>query len=178
MIVADSARWSDGAWVLENGERRAVSPRREDGQPAQRPQAAPEPVERFDSRLSPDRIRVRYLTGLAENLSFRQLGSIIEGGGLSEEKADELQRIRFGRYAALLASLLTLMATLPCFLVRTPGPMLRPAMRAAPVALIGLGAAAAATTLPMPGLPDWLGPFVPGLIVLPIAIALYSSIRS
>ncbi len=178
VIVADSARWSDGAWVLENGERRAVSPRREDGQPAQRPQAAPEPVERFDSRLSPDRIRVRYLTGLAENLSFRQLGSIIEGGGLSEEKADELQRIRFGRYAALLASLLTLMATLPCFLVRTPGPMLRPAMRAAPVALIGLGAAAAATTLPMPGLPDWLGPFVPGLIVLPIAIALYSSIRS
>lgn len=178
VIVADRARWSDGEWVLENGVRQAVSTRREGQERPDRAQAAPVPVERFESRLSPERIRVRYLTGLAENLSFRQLGSIIEGGGLGDEKIADLQRIRYGRYAALLASLLTLMATLPCFLVRTPGPMLKPALRAAPVALIGLGAAAAATTLPMPGLPEWLGPFLPGLIVLPLAIALYSSIRS
>jgi len=178
VIVADAAHWSAGQWVLENGVRQGVSPRREGQERPERVQAAPVPVDRFESRLSPERIRVRYLTGLAENLSFRQLGSIIEGGGLGDDKIAELQRIRYGRYAALLASLLTLMATLPCFLVRTPGPMLKPTLRAAPIALIGLGAAAAATTLPMPGLPDWLGPFLPGLIVLPLAIALYSSIRS
>jgi lipopolysaccharide export LptBFGC system permease protein LptF len=178
VVVADSAQWDGDAWVLESGVREPVS-RRSADQATSNADARPlEPVERLESRLSPERIKVRYLTGLAENLSFRQLGEIIEGGGLTDDKAAELERIRFGRYASLLAGLLTLMATLPCFLLRMPGPMLKPAMRAAPVALIGLGAAAAASTLPLPGLPAWLGPFVPALIVLPLAIALYSSIRS
>ncbi len=179
VIVADKAVWSDGAWKLTNGVRETVTrPSEGEGAPADPAARTAQPVERVESRLSPERIKVRYLTGLAENLSFRQLGSIIEGGGLSEEKAGELQRIRFGRYASLLAGLLTLMATLPCFLQRMPGPMLKPALRATPIALVGLGAAAAASTLPLPGLPDWLGPFVPGLIMLPLAIALYSSIKS
>lgn len=178
VVRADSARWDGQGWLLENGYRERVGVRRSDGQAA--PVAAPtrEPLARFDSRLDPDRIKVRYLTGLAENLSYRQLGAIIEGGGLTSDKIAELQRIRYGRYASLLAGLLTLMATLPLFLVRMPGPMLKPALRASLVALPGLGAAAAASVLPMPGLPEWLGPFVPGLIMLPAAIALYSSIKS
>lgn len=178
VIVADSAQWDGEAWVLENGLREPVN-RRPDQEGADPIQTRTlEVVDRVESRLSPERIKVRYLTGLAENLSFRQLGEIIDGGGLTDDKASELERIRFGRYASLLAGLLTLMATLPCFLLRMPGPMIRPAMRAAPIAMIGLGAAAAASTLPLPGLPAWLGPFVPALIVLPLAIALYSSIKS
>jgi lipopolysaccharide export LptBFGC system permease protein LptF len=179
VIVADSARWSGDRWELENGLREPVTRAATPGQTSRpvEPRTA-EPVQSVESRLSPERIKVRYLTGLAENLSFRQLGSIIDGGGLSDEKAGALQRVRFGRYASLLAGLLTLLATLPCFLQRMPGPMIKPALRATPIALLGLGAAAAASTLPLPGLPDWLGPFVPGLIVLPLAIALYSSIKS
>ena len=176
VVVADAARWDGVAWVLENGLREPVGQRAEGGSATEA--RIVEPVDRIESSLSPERIKVRYLTGLAENLSFGQLGEIIDGGGLTDDKAADLERIRFGRYASLLAGLLTLMATLPCFLLRMPGPMLKPAMRAAPVALVGLGAAAAASTLPLPGLPPWLGPFVPALIVLPLAIALYSSIKS
>ncbi|MFU8827831.1 MAG: LptF/LptG family permease [Phycisphaerales bacterium] len=179
IVRADSAHWDGSGWVLENGYRERVGTRPLEG--TSRPmQAEPvrTPIDRLDSRLDPERIKVRYLTGLAENLSYRQLGTIIEGGGLADDKIRELQRIRYGRYAALLASLLTLMAALPCFLVRMPGPMLKPALRASLIAIPGLGAAAAASIVPMPGLPDWLGPFVPGLIMLPAAIALYSSIKS
>jgi hypothetical protein len=86
--------------------------------------------------------------------------------------------MRWGRLASLASNFVTLLAALPFFLVRVPQPMIASALKAAPVAIGGLVAAAAAPEIALPGLPVWLGAFVPCLLLLPIAVALFSGLRT
>ncbi len=172
-IWAGAAQWDGAGWVFS--EDAIVRPERIDAT-AEPP--APRPIERLDSPLEPERIILHHRTGFAQNLSWTQLGAMIDSGGLRPEHARQLDRLRWGRVAVLVSNLMTLVAALPFFLVRMPQPMLLPALKAAPVALAGLGAAAATTVVPLGGLPAWIGAFVPGLVLAPIAIALFTGIRS
>jgi len=136
------------------------------------------PVEFVASPLDPDQLKVQNLAGLAQNLSWRQLGRIIDDPALRPGDAERLNRIRWGRLAALVSNLLALVATLPFFLTRTPTPMVRATVRAFPIAGLGLVAAAAAPNLALPGLPVAIAVFVPSLVLAPIAIALFTGLRS
>jgi hypothetical protein len=78
----------------------------------------------------------------------------------------------------LVSNLLVLIAALPMFLVRLPQPMLGPAMKSAPIMGLGLAAAAASTSVSLAGLPVWIGVFVPSLLLAPIAIVMFTGIRS
>jgi len=132
----------------------------------------------IETPLDPERLKVRYLAGLAQNLSWRQLGDIIESEGMEAEESRRLDRVRWGRAGAMVSNLLTVVAALPFFLLRTPAPMLRPALKAMPVALGGLVAAAAAGTVGVPGLPVAVSAFVPALVMAPLAVALFGTIRT
>ena len=132
----------------------------------------------IETPLDPERLKVRYLAGLAQNLSWRQLGDIIESEGMEAEEAQRLNRLRWGRVGAMVSNLLTVVAALPFFLLRTPAPMLRPALKAMPVALGGLVAASAAGTVGVPGLPVAVSAFVPALVIAPLAVALFGTIRT
>ena len=171
--TASATTWSAGSWILQDGVR----------QNEQLVVDAPrtpvrEPVERLETPLDPQRIKVYQLQDLANNLSFAQLSDMHGTGGLSAEQAQRIDRIRWGRLGALASTFIALAAALPCFLVRIPKPMMGPTLRAAPVAFAGLGAAAAASSLILPGLPMWLCALLPPLILVPLALALFTSVRS
>lgn len=135
-------------------------------------------VEFIASPLDPEQLKVRKLAGLAQSLSWTQLGRVIDAPSLPDADRDRLNRLRWGRYAALLSGLLTLVATLPFFLQRTPMPMLKPSLRAFPIAGLGLAAGAAAPNVALPGLPVVIAVFVPSLILAPLAVALFTSIKT
>lgn len=167
-ISADVATWnpSNRAWTLDNGVR------------TQLPGLVGTRAHAVSSTLQPEQLRVRHMSGLAQSLGWVQLGRLIADPGLAEQEAKRLEQIRWGRVSALIANLLTLVAALPFFLRRTPEPMLGPSLRALPIGLAGLIAAAVATNLSLPGLPVWLSAAVPSLILAPLALALFTSIRS
>ena len=73
---------------------------------------------------------------------------------------------------------LTLIVAIPCFLLRSPRPLLGASLKAAPVCALGLAAGAASSSAIFPGLPIWLGAFIPCLILAPFAIALTSGIKT
>ena len=175
-ITADSAAWSSTGWTLENGLRRSE-------QLATAGAGAPrtpvrEPIDLIESPLDPERLKIYHLQDMASNLSFAQLTGMRSGGGLTHEQDQRIDRIRWGRLGALASTFVALAAALPCFLVRVPRPMMGPTLKSAPVAMAGLGAAAAASSLTLPGLPMWLSAAIPPLILVPLALAIFSTVRS
>ncbi|MDX2114075.1 MAG: LptF/LptG family permease [Planctomycetota bacterium] len=171
-IAAKAARWDGSGWVLEEGVAR--TPMSPDATASARPAA----VERLETSLDPARLKVRHLQGFASNLSWRQIDEMLSGGGLDAAARERLNRLRWGRVSGLVSGFVATIGAMALFLVRTPRPMLGPSLRAAPVALAGVGAAAVASSAAVPGLPVWFGAFVPCLVLTSLSIALYTGVET
>lgn len=184
VVTADAAKWDGAGWVLTKGlalPPTALGAARERAKASSPGSAAPSvgvPITRLDSPLDPTTMRVRTLASFGEALSTHQLTQVISGGGLDTKATDRLKRIAWGRYAGLVGNLVTLLAAMPFFLQRVPTPMLIPSLRAAPVAIGGLAVGAAGAGIALPGLPIWLGAFVPCLLMLPVSVALFTGIKT
>lgn len=172
IVSADAAKWDGRGWVLTKGVATLpVSKRTEGG-------VFTSPLERVDSSLDPVRLKVRYLQGFGQALSWRQISAMLEGGGLDEQSKERLNRVRWAHVSGMVANVVTLFAALPLFLLRVPGPMLMASLKAAPVAMLGLVASAVASSATLPGLPVWLASFVPCLVLMPLAVFLYTSVKT
>lgn len=167
-VRADAGVWDGRVWRLENGVRETPTPTG-----TQR-----EPVSVLSTSLDPQRILVRFQTSFARGLGWTQIGQILRTGGLDSTTAARLERQRWGRLGGIASNILTLLIAIPFFLRRAPGAMLQSTLKAAPIALAGLAASAAAPILALPGLPAWLAAFVPSLLLLPVAIAMLTGVRS
>lgn len=184
VITADRATWDGRGWALENG--RAWPPAafasptrgRDAGADAGSPALRSEPLERIDSQLDPMTIRVRALSAYGESLSLTQLGQVAASGALPEPARERVDRLRWGRVAGWLGNLVTLFAVLPLFLLRNPASMVSASLKAVPLVAAGLAASAAGAGVALPGLPIWLGAFVPCLLLVPVAIALFTGMRT
>ncbi len=172
-ISAAAATWDGSGWALEGGT--AARPA---SAGAAAGAATREPVARIDSSLDPTRLNVRYLQGFGASLSWLQVTDMIRAGGLDERNVQRLERLRWGRVAGLLSNFVALWGALACFLVREPVPMLKPSLRASGVALGGFAAGAIGTSASIPGLPVWLGVFLPCLVLLAATLVLVSSVET
>lgn len=172
IVSAESAVWDGKGWALTGGMASvpvSVSADRK---------ARNEAVARVDSTLDPTRLKVRYLQGFGQALSWVQISAMLEGGGLDEQSKDRLNRVRWSHVSGMVSNVVTLFAALPLFLLRVPGPMLTASLKAAPVAMLGLVASAVASSATLPGLPVWLASFVPCLVLMPLAVFLYTSVKT
>lgn len=170
-LLASRAEWDGRGWTLIGGlaMRPPAGP---DSQPA-----APEPVDRIDGGLDPQRIKVLALRGFASTLSWRQIGGLIASTS-DQRTIEQLDRARWSRIASMIGSMLALWGATSVFLIRAPRPMIGPALRAAPLALGGVIASAVASSASIPGLPVWVGAFLPCVVLLSIAIALATSVET
>lgn len=195
VITADAAAWDGKGWSLTGGKawtpaafatRGGDGPGEAPGEPADAsvPGAGTgtdngsTPMERIDSTLDPTTIKVRALSAFGETLSIRQLSQVARSGALPTPALERIDRLRWGRAAGWLGNVVTLFAVLPLFLLRTPGSMVGASLKAAPLLAAGLAASAAGAGLALPGLPIWLGAFVPCLLLVPVAIALFTGMRT
>ncbi len=172
VISAPSATWNGAGWTLSAG--RATTPPSSEN-------AAPSPPQRIDSLppdLDPDTLKVRYRQGFAQSLSWSQLSEMRALLGDDTIAIERLDRIRWGRASGWISGFLALSASLPFFLVKAPRPMIGPALKAAPIAMGGFVASAVASSASAPGLPVWLGAFIPCMILLSIALAVSTAVES
>jgi lipopolysaccharide export LptBFGC system permease protein LptF len=175
-IVADGARWREGAWILTNG--RAESRIRS----GTTPQDQLTPVNQFETDLSPTVLKLRRFQEYKQNLSTRQISEMIERYESEptppKARIDELERIRFSRDAALASNLLSLLICMPFFLQREPRNMIVQSLLCAPVALICQVGGVLGASVAIPGLPPQLSVFIPVMVLLPLAIASMTSVKS
>lgn len=175
-ITADRAAWRDGAWVLENGKAESRRPG------AQAGQRSIEPLDALRTDLDPTALTIRRFEGYRSNLSVAQVASMLRSLKAAprppENRIEQLERTRFGRPAVILCNLLTLLICMPFFVRREPVNMLVQSMYCAPVAITALVGGLLGTTASIPGLPPQVGPFVPAMILIPVAIMAVSSVRT
>ncbi|HBS29264.1 MAG TPA: hypothetical protein DEB06_07390 [Phycisphaerales bacterium] len=170
VITAPSARWEGERWLFEGGlAQDRTSP--DANAPAR-------PIGTIDTNLDPTRLKAAYLQGFAQSLSWRQLKQMAAQEGLDARARERLDRLRWGRVSGLISALLAFWASLPLFLVKQPGGTLGASLRAAPIALAGFAASAAATSVAIPGLPPAFGAFMPCLVLLALVFAVASTVRT
>jgi hypothetical protein len=99
-------------------------------------------------------------------------------GARESDLRERLERIRLARISTPLASLLSMLITLPSFLTRVPGGMVGRTLRTAPVAIVALLGGVLGAWAPIPGLPTELSVFVPVMILAPVAVARLGTVRT
>lgn len=183
-ITADHATWRDGAWQLTNGvavARQFGEDSRDAGPGARLPQEA---VSVFRSENDPTALRLRRFEGMASNLSTGQLTQLITRYRAQPEspmlarRIDALERLRWGRYAGLLCTFLTVVMCVPFFLRKEPANILHQSLRAAPIAMVAFALTLLGVTVAIPGLPGQLSVFVPAMLLVPGAIIAYGAVKS
>lgn len=182
-IFADSAAWRDGGWALEQGfaeSRRPGSAGQSSIQSSGQSGGVNRvPVDRIQTDLDPTAIKMRRYAGYSQSLAWRQVGQMLARPEFVDAALRErLERIRVGRVSVMLANLLTLVITLPFFLRREPTNMVLQSLKCAPVGIISLMGGVLGSSAGIPGVPAALGVFIPVMVLLPIAIASTTSIKS
>lgn len=172
-IAASRAVWGGDAWVLEEG---VVESRAADG--AMRV----DPISRLETDLDPIALRLRRFEGYANNLSTPQVGELLSKLKSAPQpplqRIDSLERNIAGRAAAAACNMLAMLVCLPFFLRREPTNMLTQAIKCAPVAIIALMGAQLSAAASVPGLPPQISVFVPAMVLVPLAIAAVSNVRT
>ncbi|MGD9790135.1 MAG: LptF/LptG family permease [Phycisphaerales bacterium] len=150
-----------------------------------------EPVEFVKTELNPTTLKVRRFSSYGNNLSTMELSQLIEKTEAEVDARpdgerrvaegrllDRLVRLRVARWTILACTMLAIVVCLPFFLRKIPGDMLARSVMCAPVALAAVLGSTLLSTAAIPGLPPTLSALIPALILLPLAIAAISSIRS
>ncbi len=175
-VTASGARWENGVWLLEGGQRASYA---ENAPP-------PEPARILETDLDPTAINIRRYAGYSQSLSWSQIGEQIADakarpgsmGERARERAEQLERTRWGRLGVVACNLLGLVTCLPFFLRREPGPAVAASLKAAPLAVLALLGGVLGAAAAIPGLPPEVSVFVPALVLLPLAIAALTSVKT
>ncbi|MCC6676081.1 MAG: LptF/LptG family permease [Phycisphaerales bacterium] len=174
-IFAASAAWRDGGWDLLGGYAESRRP----GEAGQSAGLSRTTIDRVLTDLDPTAIKMRRYAGYSQSLAWRQVGQMLARPELIDAALRErLERIRVGRISVMLANLLTLVITLPFFLRREPTNMVLQSLKCAPVGIISLMGGVLGSSAGIPGVPAALGVFIPVMVLLPIAIASTTSIKT
>ena len=78
----------------------------------------------------------------------------------------------------MASNILALVVTLPFFLTRVPKPMVVQSIKCAPIAIVALMGGVVGAALPVPGVPAAISAFLPVMVLLPIALAQVSTVRT
>lgn len=169
VVRAESARWDPaaGAWILDDPD---TTPRGPD---------APSDIRTIETDLDPVRLRTRRDANYRQSLSFAQTGDLLaQRDALDRRTAEELARVRWGRFTIAATNILALLIATPFFLPRRPDELLGRAVRGAPLALLALVGGVLGSSAVVPGLPPQLSVVLPVAITAPIAIACLSTLRT
>ncbi|MGI9014377.1 MAG: LptF/LptG family permease [Phycisphaerales bacterium] len=175
-IAATAATWDEtaGAWRLEDGRSLARgNDNLAEGSPDVMIDA---PADLFVTDLSPRVLMMRRYRQFAQMLGPQQIQELMQSEGVVD--VDALARIRYGRYSVVLSNMLLLIITLPFFLTRAPGNLLRRSVSCAGVALAAMLGSVVGMEVPFEALSPAASVFFPVIVLVPLAIAAMTFVRS
>jgi lipopolysaccharide export system permease protein len=173
-VHARSAAWRNGGWDLEGASVESREQR----------EAGP-PPSRIETDMDPTMLKMKQYAGYGQNLSWSQCAEMLHrlnqiGADNEETKKtrDRLTRASLGRISTMCSNLLTLLIAMSFFLTREPRNMVVQALKCAPIGVISLMGAVLGTSATVPGVPTGLSVFIPAMILVPVAIAMVSRVKS
>lgn len=180
MTSAPEAVWRNGAWELSGArvERLVLAPTGVEADPGAAGAVGPDGALRIATDLDPPSLLLRRYASFSQSLSWRQISAMLKSPRLDPAMRQRLERARWSRVSTAASTYLTLVITLPFFLVREPRNMLVQSLKCAPVGIFALLGSVFGAAVDVPGLPVQLSVFLPVLILIPIAIAAWSSVKT
>jgi lipopolysaccharide export LptBFGC system permease protein LptF len=169
-ITADEAVYRDHGWDLTQGIAR------------QRGTATPQPpieIDRIETSLDPNELRMNRYESYAQSLSFAQVSQMLARPSLIDPaKRARYGRIKWGRFAVMISSLLALTIAMPYYITREPKNMVVQSLKCAPVAIFALIGGVLGASASIPGLPAAIGVFIPVMILSIVAVAQVSALKT
>lgn len=190
LIQAESAVWREspggklpGAWALTDASVMSVGLGRPGaGGRIASAESGGRPPELLATNLDPAMLIFNRHASFSQSLSWRQIGQMLKSPQVEDEAydklRDKLERIRWGRLSTALSSLLSLLITLPFFLMREPKNMMIQSLKCAPIGIGSLMGSVLLAAWPIPGLPAGFAVFLPVLILAPIAVAVLGAMKT
>lgn len=180
MTSAPEAVWRNGAWELSGArvERLVLAPTGVEADTGAAGAVGPDGALRIATDLDPPSLLLRRYASFSQSLSWRQISAMLKSPRLDPAMRQRLERARWSRVSTAASTYLTLVITLPFFLVREPRNMLVQSLKCAPVGIFALLGSVFGAAVDVPGLPVQLSVFLPVLILIPIAIAAWSSVKT
>jgi lipopolysaccharide export system permease protein len=169
-ITADEAFYRDHGWDLTQGSAR------------QRGTATPQPpiaIDRIETSLDPNELRMNRYESYVQSLSFAQVSQMLARPSLIDPaKRARYGRIKWGRFAVMISSLLALTIAMPYYITREPKNMVVQSLKCAPVAIFALIGGVLGASASIPGLPAAIGVFIPVMILSIVAVAQVSALKT
>jgi len=170
VITADSAIYTNGAWIFTNGQSRLRGPAMI---------APPTPIDRLDSSLDPNELRINRFESYSQAMSFSQASQMLKRETLVDpKKRARYERIQWGRFSMMASGVLSLLISAPFYLTREPKNMVLQSLKCAPVAIFALVGGVLGASASIPGLPASIGVFIPVMILSVVAVAQTSSLKT
>lgn len=170
VITADSAVYKDGAWRLTGGQVQlrgsgVIDP--------------PHPIDLIESTLTPDELRMNRYESYSQALSFAQVSQMLDRDTLTDpDKRARYTRIKWGRFAVMISSMLALVISIPYYITREPKNMVLQSLKCAPIAIIALIGGILGASASIPAVPPAISVFIPVMILSVIAVAQVSSLKT
>ncbi len=165
-VQAKSATWDPTSrqWTLLGGQRIVTADARDT---RSRRLSASTPLASFQSSLTPEAIVMRQNRLFAHMLSSAQIVAMVDDGSVDPAEG---RRFVIGRWGAIVASLLVLIASLPYFLLREPANLLLQSVRCAAFSVPMALGAMVAMSVPFAGLGPTAGVLIPIAVLVPLAV--------
>ena len=174
-ISADAAEW-DGqrkGWQLQNGIAITAG---SDQDSLSDEVVLRNAIEFLPSEISPQTLIVRRYSQFAGMLSLRQINEMLKTPEATDAAA--LTRHRFSRFSTVMINILVLVITLPSFLLREPSNLLVQSVLCAGLAIPCMFGALLGMMVTLPGISPAASVFLPAFILIPVALARVTFIKT
>lgn len=174
-ISAAQAVWepSSNAWRLIDAKVISL-PDADNGEPPGA--ASTQGMDVYPTSITPQVLIVRHHGQFASMLSMEQIRAMLAMPGITD--AASLKRHLYSRFAGVMVDLLVLLISLPAFLLREPSNLLIQSVSCAVVSIPAIIGAAIGMMMQLPGIPPAVGVFLPALVLIPVAMARLTTIKT
>lgn len=142
------------------------------------PRVAPPTTMWITTDIDPKTLLVRRYAGFGQSLGFSQISKLLSSETIDAAMYERLERARWGRFSGIATNLLSLVLVMPFFLLREPRGMLAQSLKAAPIAVGAMLGGVLGSQAAVPGLPAAFAVFIPVLVLAPLAVASFASIKT
>lgn len=133
-------------------------------------------IDLYPTSITPQVLIVRHHGQFASMLSMEQIRAMLATPGITDESS--LKRHLYSRFAGVLVDLLVLLISLPAFLLREPSNLLVQSVSCAVMSIPAIIGAAIGMMVQLPGIPPAVGVFLPVLVLIPVAMARLTTIKT
>jgi len=133
-------------------------------------------IELYSTSITPQVLIVRHHGQFASMLSMEQIRAMLAMPGITDVAS--LKRHLYSRFAGVLIDLLVLLISLPAFLLREPSNLLIQSVSCAVMSIPAIIGAAIGMMMQLPGIPPAVGVFLPALVLIPVAMARLTTIKT